>query len=159
MATGFAGNGMTFGCLAGLMACDAALGRKNPWQDLFAVTRANLRGGAWDYLRENVDYPYYIIADRFAAPEAASVEEIQPGEGKVLKLDGRQVACARDAHGNLSMSSALCTHMGCVVHWNQAEATWDCPCHGSRFHPSGEVLAGPAETPLEAIEAETPAHA
>jgi glycine/D-amino acid oxidase-like deaminating enzyme/nitrite reductase/ring-hydroxylating ferredoxin subunit len=151
-ATGFAGNGMTFGTLAGLMACDAALGRKNPWQPLFDVGRKKVRGGAWHYVKENIDYPYYFVKDRLAGAEGTSTRTLKRGEGKVLELGGQKVACYRDPEGNLSKVSPICTHMGCIVHWNQAEATWDCPCHGSRFRPMGEVLAGPAETPLEAIQ-------
>lgn len=159
VATGFAGNGMTFGCLAGLMACDAALGKKNPWRDLFSVNRTNIKGATWDYLKQNSEYPYYMISDRFSKAEGTSPEDVAPGEGKVLALEGKRVACYRDDAGHVSAVSAVCTHMGCFVHWNNAERTWDCPCHGSRFHPSGEVLAGPAETPLETVEVEATAGA
>lgn len=152
VATGFAGNGMTFGCLAGLMASDWVLGKRNPWQDLFSTSRTNIRGGTWDYVKQNAEFPYYMIADRFSKADGTSVEEVAPGEGKILAIDGKRVACSRDKQGNLCAVSAVCTHMGCYVHWNGAEQTWDCPCHGSRFHPSGEVLAGPAETPLESAE-------
>jgi glycine/D-amino acid oxidase-like deaminating enzyme/nitrite reductase/ring-hydroxylating ferredoxin subunit len=150
-ATGFAGNGTTFGTLAAMMACDAVLGRENPWQDLFSVNRKKLRGGAWDYLTENLDYPYYLVADRLTLPRTDSPGSLQPGEGAVFKLDGQQVACCRNEQGLLQQVSAVCTHMGCLVHWNTAEKTWDCPCHGSRFHATGEVYAGPAESPLEPI--------
>jgi len=148
-ATGFSGNGMTFGTLAAMMACDAALGRKNPWQDIFSVDRKNLRAGTWDYLTENVDYPYYMVRDRLKGSEAKSTREIKRGEGKVLRIEGKRLACSRDENGKLNTVSAICTHMGCVVHWNQAEQTWDCPCHGSRFEATGEVIGGPAEKPLE----------
>jgi glycine/D-amino acid oxidase-like deaminating enzyme/nitrite reductase/ring-hydroxylating ferredoxin subunit len=151
VGTGFAGNGMTFGTLAATMACDRVLGRENPWQDLFDVGRKQIRGATWKYLKENLDYPYYLVRDRFAGAEAASTREIKRGDGKVIKLDGKQVACSRDAKGKLSHLSAVCTHLGCLVHWNKAEETWDCPCHGSRFRRTGEVLAGPAESPLEEV--------
>ncbi len=150
IATGFAGNGMTFGTLAAMMACDAALGRDNPWFDLFDPSRKKLRG-AWDYLTENFDYPYYLLADRLRGVEADSAIEVARGEGKIITHQGQRVACSRDEQGEVTMVSAVCTHMGCLVRWNQAEATWDCPCHGSRFKPDGAVLAGPAETPLEPI--------
>ncbi len=159
VATGFAGNGMTFGTLAGMMACDAVLGHSNPWTDLFSPQRTKLRGGTWDYLKENFDYPYYLVRDRLAGAEAKSPADVKKGEGKVLKLDGQRVACSRDAKGNVSMVSAVCTHMGCLVRWNPAEQTWDCPCHGSRFHANGEVLAGPAESPLEPVAAKAKAAA
>jgi len=147
-ATGFAGNGMTFGTIAGLMARDAALGRPNPWAGLFDVGRTKIKGGAWDYLKENFDYPYYLIRDRLAGPEAKSLRALRRGQGKILELDGERVAASRHDDGRVTLLSPICTHMGCQVDWNGAERTWDCPCHGSRFKPSGEVLSGPAEAPL-----------
>lgn len=152
-ATGFAGNGMTFGTLAAMMITDAVLERNNPWQNIFSVSRKKLRGGTWDYLKENFDYPYYLVKDRLAPVDGTSTRDIKRDEGKILKLDGQRVACYRDPQGKLSQVSAVCTHMGCLVHWNGAEKTWDCPCHGSRFLPNGQVIGGPAETPLEPVAA------
>jgi glycine/D-amino acid oxidase-like deaminating enzyme/nitrite reductase/ring-hydroxylating ferredoxin subunit len=151
VATGFAGNGMTFGTLAGMIICDRILGNENPWQDLFDVNRKKLRG-SWNYLQENFDYPYYLVKDLFARPDAKSTRDVKRGEGKILKSDGQWLACSRDERGKARLVSATCTHMGCLVHWNDAERTWDCPCHGSRFYPDGKVLAGPAESPLEAAK-------
>jgi Rieske Fe-S protein len=73
---------------------------------------------------------------------------IPRGEGKVVMLDGERVAAYRDEKGKRSVKSAVCPHMGCIVRWNGAEKTWDCPGHGSRFQGTGEVTAGPAESPL-----------
>ncbi len=148
-ATGYAGNGMTFGTLAGIMARDAVLGRRNPWDDLFDPGRTKVKGGVWDYLKENIDYPFYMIRDRFAGPEGRSLRALRRGQGKILQLNGEQVAASRDENGKVTLLSPICTHMGCVVDWNEAERTWDCPCHGSRFKPNGDVLSGPAESPLE----------
>jgi Rieske Fe-S protein len=161
VATGFAGNGMTFGTLAGMMARDAVLGQANAWSRLFAPARKKLRGGTWRYMKENVDYPLYLLKDRLR-PKPHSPHSIGAGEGQVIRLDGRPVACSRDKAGKLTKVSAVCTHLGCLVRWNSAERTWDCPCHGSRFHPDGQVLAGPAEDPLEPVRAKkqtTPAGA
>lgn len=152
VATGFSGNGMTLGTLGGMMAHDAIVGQSNPWAELFAPGRVQLRGGTWDYVRENLDPPYYLIKDRLTPVEGTSVEEVHCGEGKILKLAGQTVACSRDAQGEAHSVSAVCTHMGCIVHWNDAEQTWDCACHGSRFTPEGKVIGGPAETPLKTIE-------
>jgi Rieske Fe-S protein len=91
------------------------------------------------------------LRDRLKPSEARSPGDVKPGQGKVLKIEGQRVACSRSDDGQLTTVSAVCTHMGCLVHWNGAEKTWDCPCHGSRFQPTGEVLAGPAEMPLEAV--------
>ena len=74
------------------------------------------------------------------------------GHGKVIVRDGTKVAAYRDESGATTLRSATCTHMGCVVAWNDAERTWDCPCHGSRFKPNGDVISGPAESPLSKIE-------
>ena len=150
-ATGFSGNGMTFGTLAGMMACDYVLGRKNPWRDLFDIGRKKILGAAWDYLKENKDYPYYLIRDRFAGAETRSLRTIRRGHGALVKQDGKSAAVYRDERGAVTKVSAVCTHMGCLVNWNEAERTWDCPCHGSRFETDGTVIAGPAEKPLEKL--------
>jgi glycine/D-amino acid oxidase-like deaminating enzyme/nitrite reductase/ring-hydroxylating ferredoxin subunit len=151
VATGFAGNGMTFGTIAALMARDAVLGRPNPWKELFRPDRTKIRGGTWDYIRENKDYLYYMVRDHFATTHAKSLRGLKPGSGKVVDLNGQRVAAYRDLQGVVSMCSAMCTHMGCEVHFNQAETTWDCPCHGSRFKTNGKVIAGPAESPLAEV--------
>lgn len=156
-ATGYAGNGMTFGTLAGMMARDYVLGQENPWQHLFTPSRKKLRGGLLRFLSENMDYPFYYLRDRLGLTRADSTAGVRRGQGKVLKIGKESVACYRDEKGQLTQVSAVCTHMGCLVHWNGAEKTWDCPCHGSRFQATGEVMAGPAEEPLEPVSAIKPA--
>ena len=151
IATGYCGNGITFGTVAAVMARDWSAGEKNPWSGLFAVDRKRIKGAVWNYLRENKDYPYYLIKDRFARAEADSVRELKRGDGMIIGSRGKKVAAFRDAKGNIHRLSPVCTHLGCLVRWNPAESTWDCPCHGSRFKPTGEVIAGPAEKPLPPI--------
>ncbi len=151
VATGYCGNGITFGTVAAMMARDWVTGRKNPWTDLFAVDRKKIKGATWNYIRENKDYPYYMIKDRIARPEAESVREIKRGQGMVVGSRGKKRAVFRDRNGDLHQLSPVCTHLGCLVRWNPAESTWDCPCHGSRFKPTGEVIAGPAEEALAPI--------
>lgn len=152
-ATGFAGNGMTFGTLSAMMAVDSFLKRKNPWADLFSPRRKKIRGGLVEYLRENKDYPYYLVRDRLPGRvEGKSLRSLQRNEGKILNLKGHKVAAYRSAQGEVALCSPVCTHLGCIVGWNDAEKTWDCPCHGSRFKPTGEVLAGPAESDLTKID-------
>lgn len=153
IATGFSGNGLTFGTLSGVMAADALTGRENPWRKLFDPKRSTLEHGVvWDYLKQNSDYPYYMIRDRFAGGEGRSLRGVARGTGKVVELDGQPVAVHRGADGAVTLLSAVCTHMGCRVRWNQLENSWDCPCHGSRFDASGHVMSGPAEKPLPIIE-------
>jgi Rieske Fe-S protein len=131
-----------------MMATDRIVGRTNPWSDLFDPSRRNVVGGAWDYIKENTDYPYYMIRDKIAGAEGRSMREVARGAGKVIEAKGQKLAVYRDDRGKRLVRSAVCTHMGCLVNWNQAERTWDCPCHGSRFKPDGAVIAGPAESPL-----------
>ena len=150
VATGFSGNGLTFGTLAAMMAVDAVNRRKNPWQDLFDVNRRAV-GGVWTYLRENKDYPYHMLRDWLAKPEGDSTAVVGLNEGKIISIEGKKVAAYRDAAGKVTLCSPVCTHLKCIVGWNQAEQTWDCPCHGSRFKPTGEVISGPAEEPLEKL--------
>lgn len=134
--------------LGGMMAADAVLGRSNPWRALFDMHRKPLHGGLWTYLKENKDYPYYMARDWLGPAQGSSLRSLRPGQGKVLKLGGRKVAAHRDAAGNTTLCSAVCTHLQGIVAWNAAEGTWDCPCHGSRFSPTGAVISGPAEEPL-----------
>jgi glycine/D-amino acid oxidase-like deaminating enzyme/nitrite reductase/ring-hydroxylating ferredoxin subunit len=150
-ATGFSGNGMTFGTLAGIMMSDAIAGRPNPWADLFDPGRAAIRRGLWDYIKENADYPYYLMRDRFAGADGKSLRVVRRGHGSIIEQNGQKVAAYRAPDGVLTTVSATCTHMGCIVGWNDAERTWDCPCHGSRFTPEGTVISGPAEKPLPEI--------
>lgn len=151
VATGYCGNGITFGTVAAAMARDWTQGRNNPWKDLFAVDRKKIKGATWNYLKENKDYPYYMIRDRLARTEADSVKVLKRGDGMIIGSRGNKCAAYRDNDGKLYKLSPVCTHMGCLVRWNPAESTWDCPCHGSRFKPTGEVISGPAEETLRAI--------
>ncbi len=149
IATGYVGNGYTFGTLAGMMFAESVVGVASPWKDLFDPHRHKIIGGTRNYLRENLDYPYYFLKDRLRFEEEISPTAVKPGEGRVVRFKGRRIAVHRKLDGDLVLLSPSCTHLGCLVHWNQADSTWDCPCHGSRFGPTGDVRAGPAEDPLK----------
>jgi nitrite reductase/ring-hydroxylating ferredoxin subunit len=151
IATGFCGNGFTLGTLSALMARDRYLGRGNPWYSLLAVDRSPFHGGTWRYVQENVDYPYYFLRDRLRRPETESMDEVGRSEGRIVGYQGKKVAAYRDDAGQLTLLAPQCTHLKCLVKWNSADRTWDCPCHGSRFRPTGEVLSGPAEQPLQRL--------
>ena len=153
-ATGFGGNGMTFGTLAGIMIADAIQGRQNPWVDLFDPDRAAIRA-LWDYIKENADYPYYKARGTFRG-KGRSLRSIKRGEGAVVDNNGTKVAAYRLDDGTLMLHSAVCTHKGCTVAWNDAERTWDCPCHGSRFTAEGKVISGPAQSPLDEVSLSRP---
>src|ERR1043166_232163 len=151
VATGFCGNGFTLGTLAAMMARDQFLQRPNPRRDLLDVHRRKLLGGTWRYITENADFPYHFLRDRLSRADDDSLDEIPSGEGRLVSVEGRKVAAYRDEEGHLTCLSPVCTHLGCIVKWNDADKTWDCPCHGSRFKATGEVFSGPAEEPLDKL--------
>lgn len=152
LATGFAGNGMTFGTLAAMILSDWILERKNPFESLYEATRVKPVAAFSEFVAENKDFPTRIIMDRVTPPEVASLEQVNPGEGKIVQIDGEKLAVYRDEHGKVYALSSACTHLGCRVHWNDAESSWDCPCHGSRFAADGKVLHGPATADLRSVQ-------
>ena len=153
VATGFSGTGMTFGTLSAMLLRDAVVGVENPWARLYAASRFRPLAQAKSYVSENVDYPACLLRDRLSRGEANSMHDVMPGEGRLVRDHGRMLAVYRDHDGRIHSRSAVCTHMGCLVGWNDAERTWDCPCHGSRFTTDGDVISGPAEKPLSEVDA------
>src|SRR5690606_30727842 len=102
------------------------------------------RASVKNLAKENVSVAAHLLKDHLFYGQVQELADIAPGEGKTLKVEGERVAAYRDPQGRLSVVSAVCTHMGCVLHFNQGETSWDCPCHGSRFDVEGRVLEGPA---------------
>jgi Rieske Fe-S protein len=149
MATGFAKWGMTGGTAAAHLLTDLLLDRPNPTAAMFDPNRLNLRASATSLVKENAQVGLRFVGDRVTKRGGRPIEDLQPGEGDIVRLGGDVVAGYRDDDGTLTAVSATCTHLGCRVNWNSAERSWDCPCHGSRFSPSGEVLQGPAVHRLE----------
>jgi nitrite reductase/ring-hydroxylating ferredoxin subunit len=146
LATGDSGHGMTHGTIAGMLIRDLIVGHHNEWETLYEPSRKTLALDAVrEYIVENVDVATEYVAGR---TEVSSVEEIPPGSGALMRRSGRVVAVYRGEDGAVLEHSARCTHLGCIVRWNSTERSWDCPCHGSRFAPGGDVLTGPARSPL-----------
>jgi glycine/D-amino acid oxidase-like deaminating enzyme/nitrite reductase/ring-hydroxylating ferredoxin subunit len=144
VATGFSGNGLTFGTLAAMILRDACLDRDNRYAKLYSATRLESVSALKTVIGQGVDFPLHLVSDALVPPEARSLDEIERGEGKTIRVEGERLAVYRDPHGVLHAVSPVCTHLGCHVKFNSAEATWDCPCHGSRFDVEGRVLDGPA---------------
>jgi len=148
IVTGDSGNGITHGTIAGILLTDLITGCENPWTDIYDPSRISFRS-ATGYAREN-----FNVAEQYASwitpGDVGSADEIPNGSGAVIRRGMRKIAVYRDASGNVSECSAVCTHLYCIVDWNDTEKTWDCPCHGSRFDAYGKVVNGPAITDLEA---------
>ena len=142
ISTGDCGMGLTHGTIAGMLLSDLILGKQNPWQKLYDPARKPIKT-IGKYVEENLN-----VAGQYAAwatgGEVESVDEIPPGHGAILRRGLLKTAVYRTDQGQLVERSAVCTHLGCIVAWNPAARTWDCPCHGSQFNPQGEVVNGPA---------------
>ncbi|HEX2233960.1 MAG TPA: FAD-dependent oxidoreductase [Thermoleophilaceae bacterium] len=149
MATGFSKWGMTNGTAAAMVLADAVQGRDNPWAGALDSNRLRPRASMPKLVQENVNVGWHFVADRVRQRPSRSLDELAPGEGDIVRHDGDTVAGYRDEEGRLTAVSPTCTHLGCRVAWNDAERSWDCPCHGSRFAPDGAVIEGPAVTNLE----------
>jgi glycine/D-amino acid oxidase-like deaminating enzyme/nitrite reductase/ring-hydroxylating ferredoxin subunit len=144
IATGFAADGLTWGTLAAMIISDDLSGVENPWGDTFKGARTTPLASAANFIKENIDVLAQYLKDIPGIVEAKDAEDIRPGEGKVIQSGGEKIAAYRDHHNKLHLCSAVCTHMDCIVAFNEAERSWDCPCHGSRFTIEGEVIEGPA---------------
>jgi len=155
IATGYSGNGMTYGTLAAVLLADLIAGKKNAWADIYEPTRKNVRS-AMTFLEENLNVVTQFAADRVKKEDLDSPEDLAPGEGGIFRRGPGKAAAFRDETGELSVFSATCTHLGCVVQWNGAEKSFDCPCHGSRFGCDGSVLTGPATRNLKPLDVPAP---
>jgi len=147
--TGDSGNGMTHGTIAGILLTDLILGRHNPWQSLYDPGRVTLRATG-EFAKEAVNMAAQY-ADWVTGGDVASADAIEKDSGAVIRRGALKVAVYRDQTGALHERSAVCTHLGCIVRWNPAEKTWDCPCHGSRFDKFGDVINGPANVGLSRL--------
>jgi Rieske Fe-S protein len=147
VVTGDSGQGMTHGALAGLLLKDLILTGRSQWQDVYEPSRKT-PSGVINYVSENVT-TIKNFAEYLMPGERDSVDELKPGQGGIIRQGMSKIAACRDRDGKLHLRSAVCTHLGCHVHWNSTEQCWDCPCHGSQFAPDGSVLNAPAVTPLE----------
>jgi len=147
VATAFRAWGMTNGTAAAMLLSDLISGKENRWAELYASTRATPLTRPTFY-KEGVEEAVHFMKDRTEGM-GEGVADVAPGEGKIIGRPGDQTAVYRDPGGEVHAVSARCTHLGCIVSWNPAETSWDCPCHGSHFSVSGEVLHGPAVRNLE----------
>jgi len=150
IVTGDSGMGMTHGTIAGILLSDLIMGRENPWTEVYDPARKPVRG-ITEFVKENVNVAAQYT-DWVTGGDVASVEDIPVGEGAVLRDGVSKRAVYRNEDGQLHAMSAVCTHLGCIVKWNTAEKSWDCPCHGSRFDSLGKVINGPATKELAPVD-------
>jgi len=150
IATGDSGQGMTHGTIAGILLTDLLQSRSNPYIEIYDPSRKTLSAG-FEYLKENLNVAWQYT-DYLKTSEVPDMEGILPGEGAVIQKGLRKFAVYKDPQGQITELSAVCPHLGGIVHWNSVEKSWDCPCHGSRFAVDGSVMNGPALSGLEGGE-------
>jgi Rieske Fe-S protein len=145
LSTGDSGQGMTHGTLAGIILTDLIMGRSNQWVELYDPSRKQT-AAMTDWITENIS-----TAAQYAdhVKPGTPISELNPGGAIVDREGARRIAIFRDQTGNLHRCSAVCPHAGGIVHWNEAEQSWDCPAHGSRFDRDGKVICGPAKDDLK----------
>jgi glycine/D-amino acid oxidase-like deaminating enzyme/nitrite reductase/ring-hydroxylating ferredoxin subunit len=152
IATGFAKWGLTKGVIAAAILTDAMLARDNPWAEVYNAQRLSLKNSARKFVIENAKVGSWFLGDRIRRRAGQDdIEALQPGDGMVAWIGGRHLAVHRDDTGELHAVAARCTHLGCLVGWNRADRTWECPCHGSQFGADGSLLQGPATAPLRPL--------
>ena len=149
IATGFSTDGLTYGTLAATLISDHIAGKDNPYAEIYKASRFTPGKSAGEFMKENLNVAAQFVQGLPFKRDEEELRLLKNGEGRIIEKDGHKVAASRSENGELNLHSAFCTHMNCVVHWNNAERTWDCPCHGSRFNQQGGVLEGPAIDPLK----------
>ncbi|HSK07756.1 MAG TPA: FAD-dependent oxidoreductase [Acidimicrobiia bacterium] len=154
LATGFAKWGMTNGTIAASIMVDLALGRDNPWAEVFDSRRMAARQALPETLKVNAKAAGHFVGGRITSSSLSASSLPGPGHGDVVSHDDERLAVFQGEDGEVSALSPYCTHLGCVVGFNTAEQTWDCPCHGSRFDLDGRVIHGPAVEDLAPVAME-----
>lgn len=141
IATGFGKWGISNGTASAIILSDLIIRGDSPWAAVYNPSRFNLTA-AKTFVGLNLDVAKNLVAGKInRLPEGM---ELAPGEGRAIQVDGEKYGAFRDDSGELHVVDITCTHLGCELSWNDAERTWDCPCHGSRFSFTGQVVEGPA---------------
>lgn len=152
VATGYGGNGITYGVIASLLLTEIILKGKSEYQSIFNPQRLKILAGFTNLVKEGVDVVKDMIGGWISPSKLENLSKLSLNEAKVVKHDHQIVGVYKDELGTIHAVNPACTHIKCAVAWNQAEKSWDCPCHGSRFSFDGEVLTAPATKGLEKIE-------
>lgn len=152
VATGYSGNGMTYSHISALVLTDMIMHKENAYEALFNPNRIKPVAGFAAFVRENADVVREFVEKRFSYEKLKDLADMAPGEAKLVKYEGKKIGLYKNANGQLYAVNPVCSHARCVVDWNNAERSWDCPCHGARYDIYGQVLTGPARHGLEVVE-------
>jgi nitrite reductase/ring-hydroxylating ferredoxin subunit len=147
VASGFMKWGFTTATFAAMIIADLVAGRDNLWAATFTPSRVSV-ASLPDVAKLGAKFTLHFAGDRLRS-RSSGTDDVAPGTARVVADGGGQKGVYRDEDGALHAVSLRCTHLGCLLRFNGAERSWDCPCHGSRFDVDGNVLEGPAVRPLE----------
>lgn len=151
VATGFRKWGMTTGSMAAILIRDMIVRKESPWVDLFTPSRFVADPSLRNLIKEGTMIAKEFVKGKFKdVPE--SMDDLESDTAKIISLEGNKIGVYKDEKGQLHLVDTTCRHMGCEVQWNNAERSWDCPCHGSRYDIDGNVIEGPALKPLRNID-------
>lgn len=148
VATGFSTDGLTWGTIAARVIAAQLAGESPAFGELCRASRFSPIKGAKTLIEENFTTAKALVRDYLTHPQEQQLSSLAAGDSALVEVEGESFAAFRAPDGELFAVSPVCTHMGCKVHWNSVETSWDCPCHGSRFRPDGTVIEGPALRPL-----------
>ncbi|MFB4169146.1 FAD-dependent oxidoreductase [Virgibacillus sp. JSM 102003] len=151
IATGFRKWGMTNGTLAAKMISDMILQEDTLYKDLFTPSRFQGDPALRQFTGINADVAKHMVKGKMDRRDE-NLDDLSPDDATVTRINGQRTGVYKDKEENLYAIDTTCTHLRCEVEWNSGDRTWDCPCHGSRFSYTGEVIEGPAKKPLPKIE-------
>ncbi|MEO6722594.1 MAG: FAD-dependent oxidoreductase [Ferruginibacter sp.] len=157
VATGYGGNGMIYGTLAGLVLSNMLVNGESIFEKLLDPNRLKPMAGFSNFVKEGADVVKLLVKSIFSGEQLKEISGMAAGEAKVVKYEGHTMGLYKDESGVLHAVNSACTHIKCTVGWNAAEGSWDCPCHGSRFSYDGEVLTAPAQKDLQKVDINEPA--
>ncbi len=152
VACGFSTDGLIYGTLSAKIISQAIIANTELYQNIFKASRIRPIKSAKKITKENLNVAGQLLKDYVLKQGKEYIGGIKPGTGSIIRVKGKRLAVFKEHSGEVKIVSAVCTHLGCIVHWNNVENSWDCPCHGSRFEISGEIIEGPATAPLQELD-------
>ena len=151
VATGFKKWGMSNGSFAGILISDLIEGNDSVYSEVFKPNRKEITKNMSSFIKSNYDVAKQMIKGK-VFQKKDDLKDISNDIGGIIKYKGKKVGAYRDSSGELFLTDNTCTHMGCDLEYNDAERSFDCPCHGSRFNYDGTVIEGPAIKNLKRIK-------
>lgn len=151
VATGYKKWGMTTSNIAANIITDKILGKENKYKEVFESTRLKPIKNHKELANILKEVSYSLVINKLKNIEEY-VKDVKQGEGKIIEIEGQKIGAYRDEKGKIFLIKPYCSHLGCMLSWNNLDKTWDCPCHGSRFNYEGKQIYDPAIKDLEKIE-------